>query len=732
MDPKPTIMAIRTRHRSAAAALAISAGLATPAVAQTWRWDAANGNWNTPGNWFSNSTPGAAGTVHIGDRPAAENATVTLNLSTTIASLHVTDGMTLRTGVYSLTVTGDTTISGLNTTPQSVVYSSDIRVEARDGLSFSTNNLTLSDGARLRMDGGVARIDGVLNVGATTHIDGEGIIGLAGAGTTLVNNGTINPGTEVGLILQQYGGGRYDLDGTTGDGTINMARFSLIDDRGSRLRIEGVGLADSFSGTIMLMSDADLNMNLTEGWVADASSRISVWGTAAGVGQAARIRGGAFEFAGEMEMTGTAAAWLNIESASVELMPQARMILNDASRVTVGGAGTSGVLVRGGVYTVGEGAVLRFDAPTEVRGGEFTTTTVFPGGGRVEFDGPTEWNGVATFNGYARQNGDATVIGPSTINAGRFVMAESIQTTWNINNALVINAESIGTTVGNGVYGALNITGGFLSRLTVNLSDPADYWVVNGPMNLAGDPNIYITRVAGSRFHATGLGPITVSAGRVQITADAWFLGTTVTIGPEAAVLRMTGRTDVSGLSAFQGQGTLSNGTTGHMVLANAVNLSQVGLANDGRLDIGAVDTGTASVDRFSSTPTAVWAIDIGGYLAGTQHDLLIVSGGAASLAGQLEVRLIDAGAGQFLPQVGDEFTVLTSLGVVSGAFSNAPVSQVGGTTFHWGVIYNPHSVVLRLENIVPAPGAATLAALGLLSAARRRRRGGASPGCGA
>ena len=64
-------------------------------------------------------------------------------------------------------------------------------------------------------------------------------------------------------------------------------------------------------------------------------------------------------------------------------------------------------------------------------------------------------------------------------------------------------------------------------------------------------------------------------------------------------------------------------------------------------------------MDRFENAEGGTWLVDIGGYIAGDEHDLLIVSGGAAQLDGFLNVDLIDAGAGLFLPQIGDEFTVL-------------------------------------------------------------------------
>jgi hypothetical protein len=46
----------------------------------------------------------------------------------------------------------------------------------------------------------------------------------------------------------------------------------------------------------------------------------------------------------------------------------------------------------------------------------------------------------------------------------------------------------------------------------------------------------------------------------------------------------------------------------------------------------------------------------------------------------------------------------------------------LGSVQYGWEVIYNANSVVLRLDRIVPTPGAIALFGLGGLMIARRRR----------
>jgi hypothetical protein len=134
------------------------------------------------------------------------------------------------------------------------------------------------------------------------------------------------------------------------------------------------------------------------------------------------------------------------------------------------------------------------------------------------------------------------------------------------------------------------------------------------------------------------------------------------------------------------------------MVLEDGASLSQIGLTSRSVLELGA-PAGAASVDRFQSDSAATLKLSIGGPIAGSQHDLLIVTGGGAALAGNLEVAL----DGGFAPHAGDEFTVLTAVGGVTGTFVNQPVTHAGGMTYRWQVLYNPNTVVLRVQSAEPA-----------------------------
>jgi hypothetical protein len=332
------------------------------------------------------------------------------------------------------------------------------------------------------------------------------------------------------------------------------------------------------------------------------------------------------------------------------------------------------------------------------------------GAGAVRFDGPTTWNGGVTVNGIAMQFGDATVNGITVVNADVLDMDGGGNTTWNVNHNATINTQSVDSSIINTFDGTLNVAGGFVGRLTINLTGAFDEWTMAGEMNLAGSnlAAFPLERVAGSPLRVTG--DVNVEH-RVRIAADTNFAnGSTITFASAAAQLQMTGETLVTAGAAFAGGGALANGPSGEMTLANGASLGSVSLANRGLLQIGN-SPGTATVEEFENLADGTWLVEIGGHLPGTQHDRLL-AGSGAQLGGSIEVALIDAGSGLFLPEIGG----------VSGSFLNSPVSSAAGMQFHWSVLYHPNDVTLELVQItVPEPSTLFIAmAAGLLQFFRK------------
>ena len=655
-------------------------------------WNTGGGFWTTPANWTPGGVPADGDDVFIGNLAGVQNSTVSLGAAVDVQpeNLTISDGMTLRTNTKLIEAGLRVSVQGSNLVVGgggvATLFRSTLRLDgALKSNSLVTHFLELVDGGQLVLeDLATAQVSGQMVIYPGSLAQGTGSIELNDMGRTLVNSGTLRAGAGEGLTIRQQAmtTGRLDLDGDAGQGRLDVPA-------GRTLRFVATVLNDPFSGHITLDSGADLRMVIADGWTADSQSTIDIAGSI--VGSPSELYGGHFNFGGTMSIAGDLAR--HFINPDTTLLPTAN-------------------------FLVGEGALIRFLGETAVQGGSIQTLSGNPQNGHVEFAGPTNWNGDMIVDGSLVQTGEATVRGPSIVNATTFDMDGPLgnQTVWNINNVLIVNADSIDGLAGNDFFGTMNIAGGFLPKLIINLSDPADHWVMQGTMNLMGDPGIFLERLAGSRMDS--FGEVTVTSGRVQISADTRFWSGSLDIGPPSSILRMTGQTLLTHQVEVNGQGTLRNGANGELTMSPLASLGDVGLVNDGLFAIGIGGPGIASVDRFASSASATWMLDIGGYSLGGEFDFLQVSGGSAMLNGILEVSLIDTGTGIFLPEIGDEFTILSALAGVSGQFLFDPVSLAAGMQFHWTVDYNPNDVTLRLVDItVPEPSTLTLligAALGM------------------
>lgn len=97
--------------------------------------------------------------------------------------------------------------------------------------------------------------------------------------------------------------------------------------------------------------------------------------------------------------------------------------------------------------------------------------------------------------------------------------------------------------------------------------------------------------------------------------------------------------------------------------------------------------TGPDIPGNFSQGAAGTLRIDLGGTTPGAEHDQVIVAGSAA-LNGTLEI----ATSGGFVPQVGQQFTILTR---ASGSGQFSSVVAVGGGQY--SVAYNPNTVVITV-----------------------------------
>jgi len=578
--------------------LVVSAPIAS---ADVKNWAVENGDWGAPGNWSPVGVPQAADTVFVGNTVAATNGWIWMNVNTVITTLVITDGMVVDTQNAQVNVNGASSISGRNQEGQ-FVYPSRIKVQNGPFVSdFITGTLTVADEAGVFMDGGLLRTNGLFTLDDTASIYGHGTINLAGNGPiALSRNGSLQAGVD-GLTINQIGTGLIDLDGTSPGQQIHVATGTIDMTQYAWLTINADALTDQVNDDISVGGNCVLTMNITDGWSmgSNAVLGVSAWSGDPGP---AEINGGALSLGASMTFGGTGAhAQFNCPFEPSLFAPLGPMDRIECNGTTV---------INGGNFVLGEDANVDFDGATTVKGGLFATFSASLGDGTIDFNGPTTWDGDITILGAGRQMGNASVFGASNIDAKTFDMDGAGGTAWSIGNNLVVSADEIDTQSSSVFDGDLTLTGTFLGKLTVNLSQPGNTWTMAGQLDIGGAAALMITRISGSTMEVTGDVDVLSKA---RITANTMFkTGSTVTFANASATLQLTGVTNISGDTAFSGPGTLDNGAGGDMTLGQGANIGGATLLNSGTLRLGS-SPGLVFAQGVTFNPTSTWVVELGG-----------------------------------------------------------------------------------------------------------------------
>ncbi|MEK6703064.1 MAG: hypothetical protein AABZ53_12430 [Planctomycetota bacterium] len=532
--------------RIGAAAVLAVAGHAT-AVDKSW--NTTNGSWNTANNWFLPGVPGALDNVFLGSTIAAENASVSLNVNATVASLTITDGMGLDTESSKMTVSGDTSLSGRNT-DGIVTWPS--RIDVRNGpnaTDFVTRALTVSDQASVYMSGGTLEVQGLFQINDTAYAGNEGVINLtSNAPVAMRIDGHLSAGVD-GLTINQQGTGRIDLDGSVADDAYISASIWRNDGTGfSHLTINADQLTDTYDEGFVIIEGGYLNMNLASGWAMGPASTLEFFRT--GFGHYANLYGTHLDFAGSSSLIGTACrARIN---NPITIQPAAEFVM-------------------------GPQDALAFLGDTTITGGTFTTDPDPAASTPLSFAAPTAWNGTVIVNGRASQDANAQVTGPTTITAHAFDMdGEAGLSNWTIGNHLTVNASFVDEEANGNFFDAvMTVSGGALAKLTVNLP-PNTRWASTVAINLAGVFNLPTTRLQGSPLDVYGDLNIT---GVVNVDADFTLRDSAATnFTSPTSELRSSAHAAVFQNAVFAGQGSLHNTSSGDLTLFNTSDLGTTSL----------------------------------------------------------------------------------------------------------------------------------------------------------
>lgn len=659
-------------QRALVAAIALP-GLSAGAADISWDGNGDGTSWNDPVNWLGNVMPTSADTARIGNLAGIENDWLGLNQNDTLGGLEITDGMRLDTNGYTLTVLGNTLVSGENGPINNVVYPSTLVIDRGAGSDdFDTDNLTVTNEGSVRLiNGGILEVDNLLTVNSASRVRGGGVIDLVrGSGTVYVNNGYLDPTTD-GMTINAFGTGLIDLDGTSGNGWVQASARKSDGSAFDHITINGTGLTDAFDGQMDLTANGFIDMNLANGWTLGSGGTISLGGNSTHPG-ATEVRGGDVTVLGTVDVQFGPAHGRFV--ANVAADNGAVFNVGEDDILEFDGATNS---FEGATFNLAEGAFVEFNNNTTVDSVAFNFDN--PDDGEVWFDGPTTYSyqTAITSNGLLRQNGDATVVGSMTVNGGRFDLdgysGNSTISLGNFTNngSLTLNVESLDEN-DNFFDGTIN-TGeaGLVGGLTVNLPGN-DAWTMAGTLNLVGGNNFFNpTRIDGSKMIVTDT--INLVDNRPANIAADMDITSSATINT-AAVGRMSvsGNTHVASGATFNGTGSLRN--TGVLQLADGVDTSDVALDNRGTLAIGN-SPGTATVASYSQTGVGKWEVEIGGNDPGTGHDRLNVAGDAV-LDGRIDLSVING----FDPGLYQPLTVLSSFNR-TGKFST-----VGGINYAPGL----------------------------------------------
>lgn len=226
---------LRNRRLLISAAAATCAGLASSAHADNYTWNgAANGFWNTPGNWL-------VGVVAPANAPGASDSIIN---PTSITTLQLNPSSAVTVTDWTMTATTGLTVSGSTTSPSSLAITGTLsktntnstlnfRNGASQVLTLSIATVTVSGGTLIFGEQTTNRIPNVTmgNVG----ISGSGVISFAaqgGAGTVL--------GTITGTLTMTGNGSPAPTLNVAGSGTPSASAIP------SEFRI---GAIESFGAT---------------------------------------------------------------------------------------------------------------------------------------------------------------------------------------------------------------------------------------------------------------------------------------------------------------------------------------------------------------------------------------------------------------------------------------------------------------------------------------------------
>ncbi|MFZ4623404.1 MAG: beta strand repeat-containing protein, partial [Rhodoferax sp.] len=613
-------------------------------------------NHGSATSFTGTSFPGLGGMVYIAGYPSSTPPSASFS---SVVAPHTQLNIGSGSLPGTVTVTGDAQFAGVG-------VSSTGSTLVLDGGIFQPGNLSVSNGGLFNITNGTLQ-NSVLNTGTLTMSWGTLKDSTAKAGAVLNLTGGILAGTvnlDGAAQLNVNSGGFVFLEGVLNNsGQINVNPDAV-------LSIHSGGKLDN-SGSLNFYNDGASNPNrisvgtgaflnnLSTGSINSSQNTSGSYSYIDGANVTnagtVNVQSGRFTFnstgqthSGSFNATATGAILVidgdSTYNSSTQFNTAAGAILNQRSTGTFSGSfvtAAGGTVNLDGTASTGGTYAGNFTGDGSVNFVYGTNTLLESASGNFNLQGGTLQNSFLKSGNTLTMSGGST-LKDSTVRAGAVLNLTScnLDGTVNLEGASGVSAAAQLNVINSGSYvfmkGVLNNSGQISLQPATTLSIQSTGTLANsGSMNVASGATLY-------------------TSGKLNVSNGSTF----------------------SAIGGFTNSGTLSgDGTlvvgTGGARLVNAGTISPGGTNVAGTLSV----TGDVRLDAGS-----VLNIELGGTTAGTQHDVLAVTG-SATLGGSLTATTINS----FVPG-GQSFDVITS-GSASGSFatSSLPSGMNGaivGTTY--------------------------------------------------
>ncbi len=317
--------------------------------------------------------------------------------------------------------------------------------------------------------------------------------------------------------------------------------------------------------------------------------------------------------------------------------------------------------------------------------------------------------GTLTLTGGSLTTNSLTTPGAITVD-GASVYLNEFSNDVTLNSGLFTATSTSGKVTMNG--GALNVTN-LNGGLEYNGGSLSGTPSISNGLEIASAGSLSFTNLAGGLIQNNASSTVNVYgtlSGGVQLTA-----GSLDASSISGNIIQGAGMIEVGALT---GDATINGGTFQALSVSGTV-------TNNGGIVAPGASPAISTFGSYEQDGSATLEMEIGGRVPGSSgYDQLIITGDA-TLAGTLEIILIDLGGGQYEPQEGDTFALFDFQGNVNGWFDtvNLPTLTEG---LAWDTSNLELSGELGVElGVVPEPRtyALILGIVMLLASQTRRGR---------